>query len=128
MIRRPPKSIRTYTLFPYTTLFRSFVVAQRDVQRLFVTVSSLGQHRLGRLHPLLVGRVLPLDILRLAVVAGARGHEAVGRQLAGAQHLVRYGLAVDRHRQGVADARVGEGFLVAAKHVVVDAGEPWPWM
>src|SRR3546814_14494634 len=27
MIRRPPRSTRTYTLFPYTTLFRSF--AQR---------------------------------------------------------------------------------------------------
>src|SRR3546814_20308654 len=24
MIRRPPRSIRTYTLFPYTTLFRSW--------------------------------------------------------------------------------------------------------
>src|SRR3546814_6259330 len=28
MIRRPPRSTRTYTLFPYTTLFRS---GQRDV-------------------------------------------------------------------------------------------------
>src|SRR3546814_14205403 len=27
MIRRPPRSTRTDTLFPYTTLFRSFVVA-----------------------------------------------------------------------------------------------------
>src|SRR3546814_8737656 len=26
MIRRPPRSTRTDTLFPYTTLFRSFVV------------------------------------------------------------------------------------------------------
>src|SRR3546814_2178981 len=26
MIRRPPRSTRTYTLFPYTTLFRSFGV------------------------------------------------------------------------------------------------------
>src|SRR3546814_1095372 len=26
MIRRPPRSTRTYTLFPYTTLFRSAVV------------------------------------------------------------------------------------------------------
>src|SRR3546814_18901885 len=26
MIRRPPRSTRTYTLFPYTTLFRSSVV------------------------------------------------------------------------------------------------------
>src|SRR3546814_12219218 len=27
MIRRPPRSTRTYTLFPYTTLFRSVLVA-----------------------------------------------------------------------------------------------------
>src|SRR3546814_13764376 len=26
MIRRPPKSTRTYTLFPYTTLFRSMAL------------------------------------------------------------------------------------------------------
>src|SRR3546814_2049519 len=30
MIRRPPRSTRTDTLFPYTTLFRSFVADQRD--------------------------------------------------------------------------------------------------
>src|SRR3546814_10784049 len=29
MIRRPPRSTRTDTLFPYTTLFRSFVPARR---------------------------------------------------------------------------------------------------
>src|SRR3546814_10237457 len=40
MIRRPPRSTRTDTLFPYTTLFRSIVVRQhlegqrRDAQRL----------------------------------------------------------------------------------------------
>src|SRR3546814_8174198 len=28
MIRRPPRSTRTYTLFPYTTLFRSRVAQQ----------------------------------------------------------------------------------------------------
>src|SRR3546814_10257801 len=27
MIRRPPRSTRTDTLFPYTTLFRSFLIA-----------------------------------------------------------------------------------------------------
>src|SRR3546814_3237720 len=27
MIRRPPRSTRTYTLFPYTTLFRSYARA-----------------------------------------------------------------------------------------------------
>src|SRR3546814_17870123 len=29
MIRRPPRSTRTYTLFPYTTLFRSIVRKHR---------------------------------------------------------------------------------------------------
>src|SRR3546814_19006095 len=28
MIRRPPRSTRTYTLFPYTTLFRSLLESQ----------------------------------------------------------------------------------------------------
>src|SRR3546814_17879163 len=31
MIRRPPRSTRTYTLFPYTTLFRSLVHHFLDV-------------------------------------------------------------------------------------------------
>src|SRR3546814_9414976 len=30
MIRRPPRSTRTDTLFPYTTLFRSIVAERRD--------------------------------------------------------------------------------------------------
>src|SRR3546814_9373907 len=30
MIRRPPRSTRTDTLFPYTTLFRSWVMTDRD--------------------------------------------------------------------------------------------------
>src|SRR3546814_12437509 len=32
MIRRPPRSTRTDTLFPYTTLFRSRLVARRQDQ------------------------------------------------------------------------------------------------
>src|SRR3546814_7918634 len=37
MIRRPPRSTRTDTLFPYTTLFRSFEIG---------TGSTLGKQRL----------------------------------------------------------------------------------
>src|SRR3546814_7545948 len=37
MIRRPPRSTRTDTLFPYTTLFRSGVARRR-----------IGEHRQGR--------------------------------------------------------------------------------
>src|SRR3546814_10845471 len=33
MIRRPPRSTRTDTLFPYTTLFRSKVAVARDAQQ-----------------------------------------------------------------------------------------------
>src|SRR3546814_18421000 len=33
MIRRPPRSTRTDTLFPYTTLFRSFRIGVRRIDR-----------------------------------------------------------------------------------------------
>src|SRR3546814_14197154 len=32
MIRRPPRSTRTDTLFPYTTLFRSAVIALQQIE------------------------------------------------------------------------------------------------
>src|SRR3546814_11510742 len=35
MIRRPPRSTRTDTLFPYTTLFRSFVRGAQGAPRAF---------------------------------------------------------------------------------------------
>src|SRR3546814_1775319 len=38
MIRRPPRSTRTDTLFPYTTLFRSLVVAGRKAHGLELQV------------------------------------------------------------------------------------------
>src|SRR3546814_6171725 len=41
MIRRPPKSTRTDTLFPYTTLFRSYRIGERTGQR----VESRHRHR-----------------------------------------------------------------------------------
>src|SRR3546814_2482727 len=55
MIRRPPRSTRTYTLFPDTTLFRSFGVdagtigharnrPRRQIHHIDVRVTVLGQH------------------------------------------------------------------------------------
>src|SRR3546814_17126458 len=43
MIRRPPRSTRTYTLFPYTTLFRSFsgLVVDRRAQALDAATMGL---------------------------------------------------------------------------------------
>src|SRR3546814_2270743 len=54
MIRRPPRSTRTDTLFPYTTLFRSaitadFEPAHRLVQRL-LEVATHRHHFADRLH------------------------------------------------------------------------------
>src|SRR3546814_7131871 len=42
MIRRPPRSTRTDTLFPYTTLFRAFLVAQRELRAL--AFGDVGAH------------------------------------------------------------------------------------
>src|SRR3546814_19367208 len=52
MIRRPPRSTRTDTLFPYTTLFRSHVEA-REAGHL----RALGRRRLRRLQ-MLPGRAV----------------------------------------------------------------------
>src|SRR3546814_8331560 len=41
MIRRPPRSTRTDTLFPYTTLFRSLPVPNRDRVHAFTSQEAL---------------------------------------------------------------------------------------
>src|SRR3546814_9265556 len=57
MIRRPPRSTRTDTLFPYTTLFRSFVglLGERlavDQILVFHRARCVGDHRHGERIPL----------------------------------------------------------------------------
>src|SRR3546814_14929602 len=66
MIRRPPRSTRTDTLFPYTTLFRSEHAgeadradAQREPHRLAVEVAQLADRVLVRL--VLIVRQRPRD-------------------------------------------------------------------
>src|SRR3546814_682809 len=41
MIRRPPRSTRTDTLFPYTTLFRSGIEAQIQAGEIGVTLQEV---------------------------------------------------------------------------------------
>src|SRR3546814_7002505 len=43
MIRRPPRSTRTDTLFPYTTLFRSPQIGA-DIQRVTRKIGEFGHH------------------------------------------------------------------------------------
>src|SRR3546814_6000668 len=64
MIRRPPRSTRTDTLFPYTTLFRSpAAVAALAVALAWV---AGGQAVLGRIDPALAFPLLMMPMLLLA--------------------------------------------------------------
>src|SRR3546814_12379752 len=97
MIRRPPRSTRTDTLFPYTTLFRSDHVAVADEPVLTVAGEGVERHvaehadmregGLDRRHRaadeivvvpgfLALGRLQPLLDDR---EAGDRGHAETGR-------------------------------------------------
>src|SRR3546814_18396092 len=65
MIRRPPRSTRTDTLFPYTTLFRSFSAAHR------AHGSTEGiAHRL----PAYAGRAMEAELRALDAALGNPAH------------------------------------------------------
>src|SRR3546814_19149878 len=73
MIRRPPRSTRTDTLFPYTTLFRS------DARHLeFLGQIALGRDRFLGLDDLSLDRVaqdfLKLQVKRCRIVLLERTH------------------------------------------------------
>src|SRR3546814_15581042 len=74
MSRRPPRSTRTDTLFPYPTLFRSNGDAFR---RIGDAQPHEGDLLEGRRHQLVTGRVV--DLLQRLSVGLARYREAVGR-------------------------------------------------
>src|SRR3546814_14299766 len=50
MIRRPPRSTRTDTLFPYTTLFRSYI-ARSSLKKLFGKEATVCWIRTGKSAP-----------------------------------------------------------------------------
>src|SRR3546814_18638151 len=90
MIRRPPRATRTYTLFPYTTLFRSEVLG--DLAQ--VGRAQLAHHVFHRRVPALAG----LEILQLL--------QQITRRLAGQardQHAVRRTLAMHAMTTGAGD-------------------------
>src|SRR3546814_1581198 len=93
MIRPPPRSTRTDTLFPYTTLFRSpqklgrMMIAPAHADRpcaggmghLDVERGVSDHHGVATLHPRLVQRAQHHRRVRLAPadIGGLQGHEAV---------------------------------------------------
>src|SRR3546814_15636733 len=122
MIRRPPRSTRTDTLFPYTTLFRSKPalggdfhprIAPRPVLRDSRPLPvHLRQHRLSRLvavarraQELVERDVLFLPALRVQRLAPPEyvrmlGEEAPGQALPRAFGLAQHGRAACRDRVG----------------------------
>src|SRR3546814_7403152 len=80
MIRRPPRSTRTDTLFPYTTLFRSILARLEDDEH----VGRVRRHRVGRQ---LGGARLGVDELHLRLL----GHHPLDR------HLHRLALRSEEH-------------------------------
>src|SRR3546814_16350558 len=62
MIRRPPRSTRTYTLFPYTTLFRSAGFPNPGMATLIDTLDRMG-------------RALVIGLLLLALPSGALAND-----------------------------------------------------
>src|SRR3546814_2681518 len=83
MIRRPPRSTRTDTLFPYTTLFRSF---PRKNSR---SLAALGMTKMELFRPsleiLLVADVRDGAFVLLAVRARGERVLAAGDQVVGAR-------------------------------------------
>src|SRR3546814_4738409 len=107
MIRRPPRSTRTDTLFPYATLFRSFGPHQRrqvleqlvEGGPLDIALGAAAQLRLQRgvevrargfaLHPAL--RIQPRQLVAVALVAIVARSEEHTSEL---QSLMRISYAV----------------------------------
>src|SRR3546814_15776015 len=90
MIRRPPRSTRTDTLFPYTTLFRSdgHPGAGRDAFLQWVLFQ--GHDHRGSRAPRRRGRPLDRDLRLLGGAAGCRSEEHTSEL----QSLMRISYAV----------------------------------
>src|SRR3546814_19661325 len=97
MIRRPPRSTRTDTLFPYTTLFRSG--AARAVSAIATSHGFAGAYELTRYG------------LHASVLAGASG--AMERD--SAHHSARHAAALES--PAAIGARAGQRAEIGRAHV-----------
>src|SRR3546814_8495756 len=76
MRRRPPRSTRTDTLFPYTTLFRSRSIVRMEVRHQRIDAGELGPLPRRQLcHRLACRGVRNLDLERQAPFVGDTQHQ-----------------------------------------------------
>src|SRR3546814_8566310 len=109
MIRRPPRSTRTDTLFPYTTLFRSRAFVDRHLQ-----------HVGDRL-------VLEFDLERFSVVAFALADVALHIDVRQEVHLdLDHAVALAGFATAALDVEGEAAGRVAARLRLRHSGEPVP--
>src|SRR3546814_7068243 len=106
MIRRPPRSTRTDTLFPYTTLFRSLAVRYGEAAAIIVDACQL------RIAPQAVRRYLALGCVVLLT----------GSKFAGGPPFSGFALVPDRLRTRARS--LPEGFRRLANRAEWPTG--WP--
>src|SRR3546814_4346338 len=91
MIRRPPRSTRTDTLFPYTTLFRSLHLHSglQAVERVPPTLLRVAVHLVaadgGGVLLGIKARELPIEVRHVVGQAARLGDQPLGRRQIGAQ-------------------------------------------
>src|SRR3546814_6842270 len=97
MIQRPPRSTRTDTLFPYTTLFRSAIPVGGEYQLALAAADVLHAEILAALD-VLVRRFLDPAGVQAADLVDAHAHlAAAGCDLAAGADVVAHELAVLEH-------------------------------
>src|SRR3546814_1282933 len=90
MIRRPPRSTRTDTLFPYTTLFRSVFLGEAFLERLGRAVDEI----LGLLEAQARRLANNLDHLDLLIARGLEDDVRSEEHTSELQSLMRISYAV----------------------------------
>src|SRR3546814_14600073 len=119
MIRRPPRSTRTDTLFPYTTLFRSPVAKADTIERYAVDVARgsracllmtqgeiLEGKQLAKIHGIMPGRVVEIQIMSLRP-----------------DPIFLLAMEFDLHQDGMT-ANIGPGIYMFANALAVRPEEP----
>src|SRR3546814_9234600 len=123
MIRRPPRSTRTDTLFPYTTLFRSLPRgAARNAldSALWSLEARLSQRPVWQLAGL--GPPRPLATAYTISLADPSDMESAARNAAAAGYaLLKVKLGGDGDMDRIAAVRRGS----PAARLIVDANEAW---
>src|SRR3546814_799714 len=95
MIRRPPRSTRTDTLFPYTTLFRSYYQLEKAIEHDPELSGRRGQRTVARfasLHPTAIGQKVEVIIehFRRHVMRELNGQAKAMIVTQSREHALRY--------------------------------------